>query len=103
MARSLAATLLTPRPANVPSSASPNILGAIPLEAATAAPGLALGTASAAGLTGGVAVAAHVCGTDNVPTKLALPITAEAAGPPRFAGAAGSTGPVDPAKNGPIP
>jgi hypothetical protein len=100
-ARSFAATLLTPRPANVPSNDSPKIPGGIPAEASGAAP--ALGTVSAVGSTVGVAVAAHVCGTDNVPTRLARPIAADTAGPPRFAGPAGESGPGEAAKNGPIP
>src|ERR1700733_10469556 len=98
--RSFAATLLTPRPAIVPSSDSPKMLcGRTP---GAIAAGPALGIASAAGLTAGVAVAAHVWGTDKLPAKVARPITAETADPPRRPAAGGAMGPPYPATNGPM-
>jgi len=100
--RSFAATLLTPRPANVPSSDSPKTPGGMPLEASGLVP--ALGTVSAAGSTAVVAVAAQVCGTERVPTRLARPITAVAADPLTLTGATGSGGGAGGSpKNGPTP
>jgi hypothetical protein len=99
--RNFAATLLTPRPAIVPSKDSPKMFAGMPAAAGVAAP--ALGTASAVGSTAGDAVAAQVCGTDNVPASVARPIAADIAGALTWAGATDGRGLCEAATNGPKP
>ena len=77
----MAAALLAPRPAKVPSMASPNTPGGGVEEIGGAAGAVALAAGAAA--AGPVAVdstAAQPCGTDSAPTRLARPAKAETGG-----------------------
>src|SRR5690625_1111161 len=76
--RSFAAALLAPRPASVPSIASPNTPGGSP-GAMAGADGEPVGAVAVAPAAEPF-VAAQPCGTDSAPARLARPLSAETVG-----------------------
>ncbi|MEB3050317.1 hypothetical protein KV112_11305 [Mycolicibacter sp. MYC123] len=96
--RRFAAALLAPRPASVPSIASPNTPGGNADDSA----GAGVPVPAGAGVTD-VSTADQPCGTDNAPTRLARPASAETGRGATVTGPDATTGRADPTMNGPMP
>lgn len=103
--RSFAAALLAPRPASVPSMASPKTPGGRAEGIVCVLIGLLVPVLARALGARGVAAsaAAQPCGTDSVPTTLARPINAETGGAATATGLSETTGRTAPAMKGPMP